>query len=85
MKYGITHEEFEALIDSQEGRCPICRRVLERQYGSKMVHLDHDHETGEIRGVLCSPCNRGIGYLGDDADRLATASEYLRKKVPVCT
>jgi hypothetical protein len=51
------------------GICEICRR-------EKMLHLDHDHETGEIRGWLCTPCNRGLGYW---ETKLNAASEYLAK------
>lgn len=70
-KYGITVEEAEALLKSQGGKCKICRRK------PKMQHIDHCHKTGTVRGVLCGPCNTGLGHFGDDPDRLKAAAAYL--------
>ena len=52
--------------------CQICQREL----GDK-PHVDHDHETGAVRGILCFNCNGGLGQFGDDIDRLEQAIEYL--------
>lgn len=72
-KFGITLEEYDALLDAQDGRCAICGARPE----GRMLDVDHDHATGIVRGLLCNNCNRGIGHLGDDAERLLAAAAYL--------
>jgi hypothetical protein len=75
--YRLTEERFQALWEHQRGVCAICLRPLEE--GKKTgVHVDHCHSTGAVRGLLCGPCNSGIGHLGDSAVRVAAALEYLR-------
>lgn len=69
-KYNLTHETFEALKEKQGGVCGICFRPL-------FLVVDHDHVTGEVRGLLCNQCNTGIGSLGDDIERLRSAIKYL--------
>jgi Recombination endonuclease VII len=71
--YGITAERVERMIEGQGGLCPICGRDL----GTR-PHVDHDHETGAVRGILCFNCNGGLGQFGDDIDRLQQAVEYLK-------
>lgn len=73
-KYGITPADWDALHDAQLGRCAICLATLAEV---AKVCVDHDHETGEVRGLLCNGCNRGLGYFKDDPDRLKRAAEYL--------
>jgi hypothetical protein len=84
-KFGITLEDFRALVAKQGGVCAICgepptivlgRRVQGRLATPRLV-VDHDHATGVVRGLLCVPCNRGIGLLKDDPKRLRSAFEYL--------
>ena len=75
-KHGLTPEQFDALWDSQDGRCAICRCVLTK--GTREVHVDHSHKTGAIRGILCGSCNRGLGMLKDSIDNLESALMYLR-------
>lgn len=72
-KYGLTFEEFSALLDEQQGRCAICAEEFE---GEPMV--DHDHETRRVRGLLCKHCNTGLGMFRDNIGRLQTAARYLR-------
>lgn len=74
--YGITESDYLAMLEAQGGTCAICHQA-ERIPGRSLA-IDHDHETGRVRGLLCASCNRGIGMLGDDVDRLASAIEYLR-------
>lgn len=87
--YGISLAQVKDMIDQQEGLCAICGRP-ERGKGAggstpggngkvKMIGVDHNHDTGQIRGMLCSPCNTGIGLLGDSASRVLSALVYLRK------
>lgn len=77
-RYGLTAETFGALWERQSGECAICGRALEMS-GMRSCNVDHDHATGVVRGLLCRACNRGIGLLGDDADRLGAAARYLRR------
>lgn len=70
-KYGISQEYYEILYDHQKGACKICQEF------TKLLHVDHDHNTGKIRGLLCSNCNRGLGLLGDSKEVLINAIKYL--------
>lgn len=74
-KYGLTLAQFEAMLETQGGTCAICER---EQIGMNL-HVDHCHQTGRVRGLLCSPCNTAIGQFGDDPDRLVAAMQYLIK------
>ncbi len=81
-KYGITPEQYDELLALQRGVCAICgqpERSKTRNGHVKALAVDHDHETGEVRGLLCDNCNRGLGHFKDDAERLAAAVAYLRK------
>ena len=73
--YGLTVEQYNTMLEKQEYRCAICRRHQD-EFGRSFA-VDHDHETGENRGLLCISCNRGIGYLADDAMRVLSAYLYL--------
>lgn len=76
-KYGITMADFEALLAKQGGVCAIC--AGEHRGVGKRLHIDHCHESGKIRGLLCSPCNTAIGLLDDDPARAESAAAYLRR------
>ena len=76
-KYGKTADEVDAIVELQDERCLICNRDLPERLGSR--HLDHDHRTGRIRGVLCIDCNHGLGKFRDDPDLLLRAVVYLRE------
>ncbi|MFJ2772390.1 endonuclease VII domain-containing protein [Streptomyces sp. NPDC087300] len=69
-QYGMTEAQRDELIASQKGLCVIC-------LSAPAVHVDHCHETGKVRGVLCFNCNSGIGKLGDDPDKTRRATAYL--------
>jgi Recombination endonuclease VII len=73
VRHGIDREEQAQLFEKQEGRCGICREQLTL----RSAHLDHCHRTGRIRGFLCSDCNRGLGLLRDDPDRLRLAIDWI--------
>nr|WP_243879052.1 endonuclease VII domain-containing protein [Streptomyces sp. KS 21] len=68
--YGITEAERDEMVAAQGGLCCICLKA-------PAVHVDHCHETGRVRGVLCFNCNSAIGKLGDDPDILRRAISYL--------
>jgi hypothetical protein len=77
-KYGITVDDYDALFASQAGRCAICS--TDSPGGRGRFHVDHDHATGEVRGLLCTNCNAGLGQFKDDPDRLGAAIRYLADK-----
>lgn len=74
-KYGISLKELEELYEQQDSSCAICKKS-EEELGSRL-HLDHCHSTGRIRGLLCGNCNKAIGLLSDDIDRINSAANYL--------
>lgn len=79
---GITVEEYNALVEAQGDACAICRtddKGTGRNGPFDVWQVDHDHETGAVRGLLCSPCNLALGLFGDDPDRLAAAIAYLSR------
>ena len=79
-QYGLTPEQYEAMLAAQGGVCAICGQpetARNRSGQLRALSVDHDHGTGRIRGLLCASCNRGIGYLGDDLATLAAAMKYL--------
>ena len=75
--YGISEEEYNALLEKQRGRCAICLGDSTRNTRTWSFHVDHDHATGQVRGLLCSSCNLGLGHFGDDPIRLQAAAKYL--------
>ena len=76
-KYGLTVESFESLLAAQGGTCAICERDIS-QDGEAAAAIDHCHETGAVRGLLCKPHNAALGLLGDDPKLLDRAAQYLR-------
>lgn len=72
-QYGIEHHEFASLVTRQAGLCAICE--LKMKPGHTCV--DHDHLTGEVRGLLCRTCNIGIGHLRDSPTLITSALEYV--------
>ena len=79
-RYGIELEEYQALYEAQGGKCAICRVPVDDLGGPKkhrLLHIDHDHATGVVRGLLCNPCNRALGFLRDDPEIALAAAEYL--------
>lgn len=75
--YGITLDQYNVMLKSQQGRCAICRRPQKDLF--KHLSIDHCHKTGNIRGLLCIPCNLGLGSFKDCPDLLRHASNYLRQ------
>jgi hypothetical protein len=81
-RYGIGVAEYDAMVEAQGGVCALCRE-------RKPQHVDHDHLTKQIRGVLCSCCNQGLGNFRDSVASLRAAIDYLEtstwQKTRVCT
>lgn len=74
--YGITIEQYYAILDHQGGGCAICNRKLK----TKKYAVDHNHKTGEVRGLLCGPCNnRILGSARDSPEILRRAADYLEE------
>jgi recombination endonuclease VII len=73
-RYGLSIEAHDSLLATQNNCCAICEGRF-----TKPPHVDHCHKTGEVRGLLCSNCNTGIGNLRDDPALLRKALEYLTK------
>lgn len=71
--YGITFQQFTDMMDAQSGVCAICKKGRD-----ETLSVDHDHETGKVRALLCARCNRGIGFLQDDPAIVLSAYNYLK-------
>lgn len=71
-KYGVTLDEWDAMWSAQGGKCACCQTQL-----TSKPALDHCHQTGAVRGILCNNCNTGLGKLGDTVDGLVRAEAYL--------
>jgi len=80
-KYGITVEAYNDLLARQNGLCAICDKpeTTVHSGSARLMAVDHDHETGEIRGLLCNNCNRALGLFGDDLSTLQRAVAYLSR------
>jgi hypothetical protein len=80
-RYNIEPDLFFDMVKQQKGLCAICQADLDLSTESarrrSFAAVDHCHETGEVRGLLCHPCNAGMGLLRDSAERLRRAAEYL--------
>ena len=77
-KYGIAPEQYDALLSVQDGRCACCgTNEAGGQWGT--FHVDHCHDTGRIRGLLCNRCNTAIGLFGDTVEGVDMAAAYMRR------
>ena len=75
--YGLTIDDWNNMIQKQNGSCAICKTKLDK---GKSTHVDHNHENGEIRGILCADCNWAIGLFRDDISIIGNAINYLGGK-----
>lgn len=75
-KYGLTLEDYDSLLEAQSRVCKICGK--EHTKGKPLV-VDHCHKTGLVRGLLCGPCNSGLGFMRDNEDLLLSAIKYLQQ------
>lgn len=74
--YGITLEQYNKMLVQQNNACAICHKPSQNQ--KRRLHVDHDHITGKVRGLLCVSCNQGLGMFKDDPDRIRKAIQYLK-------
>ena len=77
LTYGLTLEDYDLLLEEQGGCCAICG--TDKPTGKGRFHVDHDHNTNEIRGLLCSQCNQAIGLLKDSSKNCLLAASYLKQ------
>ncbi len=79
--YGINYGDYSRMLGEQNGLCAICGKPASGGIKSAArLHVDHDHATGAVRGLLCSRCNQGIGYFSDNPELLAAAIAYLNAR-----
>ncbi len=87
-KYKLSTEEYDAMLEEQNSVCACCGREETRIVGRNnrsegkipMLHVDHCHATGLIRGLLCSSCNQALGLLGEDPDRIKSLLRYIEER-----
>lgn len=79
-KYNLSIDDYEKIVMSQNFACLICGRHQDEL--EQKLFVDHDHETGRVRGLLCSSCNSLLGYSKDNISILESAIEYLVKNLP---
>lgn len=76
-KFGLTLEQYNEMFLAQNGLCLGCYRHV--SVFKKGLAVDHDHKTGKVRGLLCAPCNRSIGYCADNPIILRRLADYLER------
>lgn len=79
-KFGLSDVEAQAMLDAQGGGCAVCRVPL--ALVGRSANVDHDHDTDQVRGLLCRPCNLAIGQMKDSPARLRAAAAYLEMHRP---
>lgn len=86
-KYGMSIQDFENLVKSQNGKCAICGGTHDKlsRWGTleKYLHVDHCHKTKKVRGLLCHRCNVGLAMFDDDTHRMRVAIGYLESVIAV--
>lgn len=75
--YGIGEADWWFMLEGQEWACLICSRPWKEDDPIQHWHVDHNHSTGKVRGILCTHCNLGLGHFRDNPDYLRQAAEYL--------
>jgi hypothetical protein len=82
--YGMTVDEFDALLKTQNGCCAICGLPPRgKSKRTQVLHVDHDHARNVVRALLCADCNKAIGLLHEDPERCLAAAIYLKEHKPI--
>ena len=79
-QYGLSLDDYSELLTKQNNKCAICA-TSESDHQSGRFLVDHNHDTGEVRGILCNSCNSGIGFFNDDKEKLSNAIKYLDRDI----
>ena len=74
-RYGISLEQWDQMYLEQEGKCAACG--IHQSEIDKVFCVDHNHETGEVRSLLCNPCNSTVGFAKESSDRLRACADYM--------
>lgn len=77
-KYGLSKKAYNDLLELQNNKCAICKTDNPRTLNTLSFCVDHDHKTNKVRGLLCSLCNRSLGFLKDDIQIVKSMMEYLK-------
>jgi hypothetical protein len=75
-RYGLSRADFDALLDSQGGVCAVCKKA---DWNGRGPFVDHDHDTGKVRGIICNKCNTALGMIGDDPKIARAMGDYLEE------
>lgn len=81
-KFGITLEDYNAMLALQGGRCAVCgtdKKIKDKHGNLRRLAVDHDHKTGKVRQLLCSPCNTSIGLVKENVKTLLNMIDYIKK------
>lgn len=80
-RYGLTLEEYDAMVEAADGVCEICKQPEIRMHKGrvKFLSVDHCHNTNVVRGILCDNCNTALGRVKDSVETLEAMIEYLRR------
>lgn len=83
--FGVTGEQYSELFAKQNGLCAVCKQPEKAVRGGavKWLAVDHAHDTGEVRALLCQSCNIALGLLNEDPERLLAARDYLLRYRPI--
>lgn len=77
-KYGITQDDYNRMLEEQEGHCYICPSTSSQNLNNEYFDIDHDHKTGKVRGLLCHKCNKALGFFQDNIEIMENALVYLK-------
>jgi hypothetical protein len=77
LKYGLTQQQYEEILERQNYSCKLCSRSFDK-LPRRIIHVDHCHKTGKLRGILCMPCNVTLGVVKDDPKALRKMIKYLK-------
>ncbi len=77
--YNLTPEQYDLMLKKQNGVCAICESFRPLSHKETTFHVDHNHKTGKIRGLLCARCNTGLGGFQDNMQYLKNAIKYLEE------